>query len=420
MSELNVSVSGGASLELEREDLERRFKLNTKKCYYCGICEPLCPVFTPMFELQSREYEEGESLHVEDFKEIIDLCYYCKLCLVACGIGVDLPRLMLESKIYFVRQHGQTLQNRLLMNTELVGKLASRVAPLANAMLSNSLNRRLMEAVVGIDRRRTFPTVHSQTFPRWMRRHLTETRGRAGSDRPKVALFSGCFTDYYDPQVGIAAVQVLERNRAEIVYPDQRCCGIPMLSDGSLDAALENFRYNVAALAPLAREGYDIVVLSTPCSMTFKQEYVQFLDTDEARLVARHVYDVSYYLFRLHQRGRLDTDFQEVDGRLAYHVPCAARAQRIETAAVELLKLVPGLEVEVIDQGCCGFDGSFGFKQQYFDIAMEVGKRLFAGIEEAGVAETATDCPLCEVQIRDGAGVRTVHPVEVLKRAYGL
>jgi len=254
---------------VELEELLRRLKEDSQKCYYCGICEPLCPVFTPLFELRARDIEEGQAVTLEDFKPLIELCYYCKLCLVACGIGVDFPRLMLDGKIYLVQQQGQSLQNRLLMNTELVGRLSSWLAPLVNAAMRNSLNRRLMEALVGIDRRRTMPQVTGEPFPHWMAAHQPLRDGRH-----KVALFSGCFTDYYDPQVGIAAVQVLEHNGVEIIYPKQHCCGIPMLADGSVDQALKNFQYNVQMLAPLVEQGYDVVMLSTPCSMTFRQEVV--------------------------------------------------------------------------------------------------------------------------------------------------
>lgn len=401
---------------LQWADLEKRLKADAKKCYYCGVCEPLCPVFTPLFQLLAREYEEGgQPVTLEEFEPIVELCYYCKLCLLWCGIGVNFPRLMLEYKIDRVGERGQTLQNRLLMNAQLVGKLTSRIAPLVNWALTNPLNRHLMELVFGIDRRRTMPRVASESFPRWMRRR----RPKPGTGHRRVALFSGCFTDYYDPAVGIAAVNVLERNGVEILYPPQRCCGLPMLSEGSLDQALKNFRYNVSVLAPLVRDGYTVVVLDGPCAMTFRQEIPEFLGNDEARQVAFRVRDINQYLLELHQRGELDTDFQPVEGHMAYHASCAAKLQRLETAGVDLLRLIPGLVVERVDKGCCGFGGSFGFKKQSFDIANQVGAELFAWIRSTGADETVTDCPLCEVQIADGANVRTARPVEMLARAYG-
>jgi anaerobic glycerol-3-phosphate dehydrogenase C subunit len=404
---------------VDEQDLLQRLKFNINKCYYCGICEPLCPVFTPLFALWDREVEKGERLGMEDFRPVVDLCYYCKLCLLTCGIGVDLPRLMLESKVFYVQRHGQTFQNRLLMNTDLVGQLNGLVPPLANLALTNPISRRLMEAVIGVDRRRTFPKVPSQPFPRWYRRHVARRNPPSAANGRKVALFSGCYTDHFDPEVGIAATLVLEHNGVEIVYPEQRCCGIPKLADGSLEAARENFRYNLSRLAPLVRQGYEVVVISTPCSMTFKQEYLDYLGGEEAELVARHVFDISQYLHRMHERGELKTDFQPLPLKVAYHVPCAAKAQRVERAALELLALIPELQVTLIDRGCCGFDGTFGFKKQFFDLSMQVGKPLFEGIRQSGATHTATDCPLCEVQITDGTHTVTVHPIELLCQAYG-
>ena len=404
------------STPIELGDLDKRLRADTKKCYYCGICEPLCPAFTPLFKLLSREYEDGGAPTTRaEFEPIADLCYYCKLCLPACGIGVNFPRLVLDYKIARVKERGQTLQNNLLMNQELIGKLSSPIAPLANWALSNGLNRRVMEFVVGIDRRRTMPRIASEPFPRWMKNHKT----KPGTTGRKVAIFSGCFTDYYDPAVGIAAVQVLERNGVEIIYPPQRCCGIPMLSEGSLDKAMQNFEYNTSVLAPLVKDGYTIVALDGPCAMTFRQEVPQFLKSEDARNVGFRVRDINQYLIEMRKRNELDLQFNSVEGKMAYHASCAAKLQRIETAGFELLQLVPGLTVERVDKGCCGFDGSFGFKKQTFDIANQVGKELFAWVKSTGANEAVTDCPLCEVQIADGAQVRTAHPVEVLARAYG-
>lgn len=401
-------------MTLNPAELEQRLKADTKKCYYCGICEPLCPVFKPLFELLAREYEDGQTVALEDFGPLVDLCYYCKLCLLACGIGVNFPRLMLDYKIWQVQTRGQTLQNRLLMETELVGKLSSRIAPLANWALTNPLNRRLMEFIAGIDRRRMMPQVASEPFPRWIKQRSPQS----GATRHKVALFSGCFTDYYDPAHGIAAVRVLEHNGAEIVYPPQRCCGLPMLADGSLERALANFRYNVSLLAPLAKAGYTIVVLDAPCAMTFRQEVPQFLDSDEARQLAFRVRDINQYLLELHRHGELDTHFQPLEGKVAYHASCGAKLQHIELVGVELLRLIPGLVVERVDRGCCGFGGTFGFKKQCFDISNQVGTDLFAWIRSSGVSEAVTDCPLCQLQIAQKVGTRTARPVEVLARGY--
>ena len=398
------------------DDIYKRLKTDTKKCYYCGICEPLCPVFKPLFKLLEREYEDGgEPIKREEFEPIMDLCYYCKLCLPACGIGVDFPRLVLDYKITRVKERGQTLQNTLLMSQETIGKVSSPIAPIANWALSNGLNRRVMEFVAGIDHRRTMPKVSGEPFPRWMKNH----KPKPGTSGRKVAIFSGCFTDYFDPAVGIAAVQVLERNGVEIMYPPQRCCGISMLSEGSLDKALQNFEYNTSVLAPLVKQGYTIVVLDGPCAMTFRQEVPQFLKTEDARNVGFRVRDINQYLMEMHKRNELDTNFNPVEGKIAYHASCAAKLQRIETAGFELLKLIPGLMVERVDQGCCGFDGTFGFKKQTYAIANEVGKHLFEWVKTTGANEAATDCPLCEVQIADGAHVRTAHPIQVIARAYG-
>ncbi|MDR3576970.1 MAG: heterodisulfide reductase-related iron-sulfur binding cluster [Anaerolineaceae bacterium] len=140
---------------------------------------------------------------------------------------------------------------------------------------------------------------------------------------------------------------------------------------------------------------------------------------EDARNIAFRVRDIGQYLLDMHNRGDLDTNLQPVQGKVVYHASCAAKLQHIEKAGSDLLRLIPGLEVEQQNQGCCGFDGSFGFKKQSFDLSNQVGADLFKWVQASGASKAVTDCQLCEVQIADGAHIRTAHPVEVLARAYG-
>jgi len=200
-------------------------------CSGCRRCLPLCPSFKVMFDRLDTDAVDGdvEKLPAQDVKEVVDLCFQCKLCYNHCPYTpphrwqVDFPRLMLRSRSAEARAKGVTLQDRFLGNTELVGRLGSATAPFSNWGSSFPPQRALMQAVVGIHKKRDLPAFHRETFSAWFDRR----KPAAFEPQARVALFATCSVDFNDPATGKAAVAVLERNRVEVSLPAQRCCGMP-------------------------------------------------------------------------------------------------------------------------------------------------------------------------------------------------
>jgi glycerol-3-phosphate dehydrogenase subunit C len=153
-----------------------------------------------------------------------------------------------------------------------------------------------------------------------------------------------------------------------------------------------------------------------------KREAEEILGVDDPDLeaVRGRLYDICEYLALLHERGELRTDFQEVDLELPYHAPCQQRGHGIGTPALDLMALVPGLRATQVDATCCGIAGTYGLKREKYEIAMAVGKRLFDRVRESGSDEAVCDSETCRWQITHATGVASLHPVEVLHRAYGL
>jgi Fe-S oxidoreductase len=231
-----------------------------------------------------------------------------------------------------------------------------------------------------------------------------------------VALFYTCYVNYNDPEVGKAAVEVLERNGLEVTCPEQRCCGMPFLDGGDIEAATEKARFNLRSLGAAVEDGFDIVVPGPTCSYMLKLEYPALLG-EIAGALSSHTYDISEYLMKLHAQGALDTSFAGSAGKVVYQVPCHLKAQSIGYKSRDLMQLIPGTTVEMVER-CSGHDGTWGVKKEYFDLSMKVGQRLFEDVEQAQPALAVTDCPLAAMQIEQGTGVRPVHPVQVLQRAY--
>jgi Fe-S oxidoreductase len=436
-------------------------------CSGCRRCLPLCPSFKVLFDRLDVDAVDGdvEKLPARDVSEVVDLCYQCKLCFNHCPYTpphrweVDFPRLMLRARAADARANGVRLQDRMLGNTELVGKLGRLAAPLSNWMNELAVHRAFVHAVAGIHKDRNLPRFHRQTFTRWFkaRGHATTAgdasaagaapagvtadrasaagapTARGTADRAsaagvptgrapaayKVALFHTCTVEYNDPATGRAAVRVLERNRVDVSVPEQRCCGMPYLDGGAVDQAKALIRDNVKSLAAAVREGRTIVVPGPTCSYMLKQEYPWLEGGDDAKLVARNTRDLFEYLAELHAAGKLDTGFTRPVGAVTYHVPCHLRAQKIGHKSADVLRLIPGAEVEVVEK-CSAVDGTWGFKKQYHELSLKLAQPLFDAITRADAPVTATDCPLAALQIAQGTGRQAKHPIRVLAAAYGL
>src|SRR5215831_20679555 len=406
-------------------------------CNGCRRCLPLCPSFKVMFERLDVDAVDGdvEKLPAADLKEVVDLCYQCKLCYNHCPYtpphrwAVDFPRLMLRARAAEARTSGVTLQDRMLGNTDLVGRVGSLLAPLSNWMNELVVHRAFMQWIAGIHRKRRLPRFHRPTFSAWFRRRPQTAAGAARAAAPaasaasvpsvnrKVALFATCSVEYNAPEIGRAAVGVLERNGVDVTLPEQRCCGMPYLDGGAVDQCRDLVRDNVRTLAAAVREGRDIVSPGPTCSYMLKQEYPWLDGSEDARLVAANTRDIFEYLAKLHAAGELDTKFAKPVGAITYHVPCHLRAQNIGHKSAEVLRAIPGTSVDVVEK-CSAVDGTWGFKTEYYELSMKLAMPLFDAVT-TGAPVAATDCPLAALQIAQGTGRRAKHPVEILAAAYG-
>lgn len=238
------------------------------------------------------------------------------------------------------------------------------------------------------------------------------------SEDLRVAYFVGCFADRCNPQLAQTLVKILEQNGIEVIVPEQKCCGLPQLAYGRTQDFHENARFNLKVLSQVVRDGYQVVTACDSCALALKKEYPHFLPTEEAKLVAQRSFEICEYLLMLRNEGKLALDLKEVPLRVAYKAPCHAIARGTQQAELRLVDLVPGLTRKEIQDNCCGIGGTFGFKHESFDISMKIGKRLFREIERVKVDRVITTCPTCKLQIEQGTGIQTIHPLELLSTAY--
>lgn len=236
----------------------------------------------------------------------------------------------------------------------------------------------------------------------------------------RVAYYSGCFANYYYPEVGEATLAIMRKNGVEVVVPAQVCCGLPMMSKGNVKEALGNMRKNTAALSDLVSRGYAIITTSSSCGLFLKQEYPRSLQTEEAKSVAQNLYHFSEYMLKLHAIGEMNMELAHIEQTVFYHTPCHLRAQEIGQPTVDLLELIPGTKVVKISELCCGMGGAYGYEKANFNLSKEIAAKLYSEIKENPTDRIVTDCGGCRLQIRAGTNRPVNHPTLLLAEAYGL
>ncbi len=401
-------------------------ELTLDQCIKCNICVTACPVtaVTDLFPGPKYEAPQGGRFRQEtqpSTDHSIDYCSGCRVCNMVCPTGVRIAEINARVRAHMVKT-GQIkgrarLRNNLLARPETLGKLGQPLAPLTNLLLHNALGRWFAHKLLGIAPHAALPHFASHKFSSWFRKHTPLSMVTR-----KVVYFHGCATEYYEPRVGKAAVHVLEANGFEVLVPPQNCCGLPLLSNGEFQAAHTYHEKNIHHLVKYIRQGYVIVGTSTSCTLTLKEEAPELLDnfSPEARLLAENTYDLSEFLLLLWETGDLNTEnLRPLPLTLPYHPPCQYRAHRLGIPSLELLQLIPELQIQLSQAACCGVAGTYGYKQEKYEIAMRVGEPLFQFVRHSRAPLVLCDSETCRWQITRATGLPAIHPIELLAAAYG-
>ena len=410
----------------------------TATCNRCGECRSqapavrMCPIFrfSPCEEasprakanlirgILTRSIELGR-LTSDRFKGVADLCVHCHSCPSECPAGVDIPKLMMESKAAYVLANGLRLTDWVMTRLDLLSALASRIAPLANWAMGNRQMRWLLAKTLGIAQGRKLPRLSSRSFlRRAARRRLVRPVRRSGQ---KVLYFVDTFANYHDPPLAEAAVAVLKHNGVSVfVHPEQWPSGMASIACGALDHARQIARHNVALLAEGVRQGYQVVATEPAAALCLTHEYLYLVEDDDARLVAANTSEVCSYLWKMHLTGGLQLDFKPLHASLGYHAPCHLRALNVGSPGENLLGLIPGLRIHHLERGCSGMAGTFGLAERNFRSSLRAGWGLISRLRDPAIQAGTTECSACRIQMEQGTTKRTIHPIKLLALAYGL
>ncbi|MGF1611779.1 MAG: (Fe-S)-binding protein [Kiloniellales bacterium] len=417
-------------------------------CHGCRRCFNLCDSFPRLFDLiDESETGELDSVDSKDFKPVVDACTLCDMCfMTSCPyvppheFDLDFPHLMLRYRAMELKQGKRNRMAEQLTETDRNGKLASLAPGLANwaSDTGNKLTRPLLETVAGVDREAALPKFHGKTFALRAKQEVPEVNRSAPAFGRKAVLYATCFVNYNNPRTGTAARAILAKNGVEtaVVYP--ACCGMPQLEQGNLERVAESARRVAGELKGWIDKGYDVIALTPSCALMLKFEWPLILpDDEEVKRLSRATFDITQYVVDIAKTEGLAEGLKPLDGGVALHLACHARAQNVGAKAVEMLRLIPEADVSVI-QRCSGHGGSWGIMKGNFATGIKFGRQTARQAAQSGKRYLSSECPLAGLHILqgierlDGAGGPADqgpadsadrdahHPIELFARAYGL
>jgi Fe-S oxidoreductase len=404
-------------------------------CHGCRRCFSLCQAFPTLFEaIDASPTMELDSVDKSVYAKVVEHCYLCDMCFMTkCPYvpphpwNVDFPHLMLRAKAVGARKRGLGLRERVLSATDAVGRIAGIpvVCEIVNAANRNATMRKVLDKTLGVDARAPLPKFYSRSARSRLRGKLrTDLPVRSTPEtRGQVVLFTTCYGNRNAPELAMDLAAVFEHNGIAVVLAQQeRCCGMPKLELGDLQAVERFKQVNVPQLDRLIGAGYDVVAPIPSCVLMFKQELrLMFADEPAVQRVAARVFDPFEYLLLRHKAGLLRTDFSGRLGKISYHVPCHLRVQNIGLKTRDVLRLVPDTTVEVIER-CSGHNGTYGVKREFRDASMKIGRPVFERVAASGADYYSSDCPMAGEQIASGLqeAREPTHPLKLLRIAYGI
>jgi FAD/FMN-containing dehydrogenase/Fe-S oxidoreductase len=426
----DYEFESGFSTELNWDN-DNGFQGMVELCHGCGGCRGeqsttggvMCPTYRAANEeIQStrgranmlRQAMSGglseEELFADEFsEEVLDLCIGCKGCARDCPSEVDMAKLRTEILHEKHQRGGTSLRDRLFANIDRLSALGSRFAPLANAAASLPGAGLLAEKTLGIASERDIPTFANESLVEWFEARGGAAVPEADADR-RAVVFPDTYTNYNDPAVGRAAIEVLEAAGIHVAVPEGLPgSGRPPLSKGFVEKARADARTNVEALTPMVEDGWDVVVVEPSDAVMFQSDYLDLLSGEAVEAVATNTYGVCEYLDRFRLDEALSFDAVGTDA-LAYHGHCHQKATKKDHHAVGVLRRA-GYAVEPVDSTCCGMAGSFGYEAEHYSMSQAIADILRDQLGSEDAETVVAPGTSCRTQLDEES---PAHPVQKL------
>lgn len=414
------------------DELERVFDL----CHGCRRCVSLCQSFPTLFDLVDESSTfEVDGVDKKDYWQVVDHCYLCDLCyMTKCPYtpphewNIDFPHLMLRAKAVKYKKGETKFRDRMITNTDTIGKLASIpvVVNAVNATNKNALTRKVLSKTLGIHEHAKIPEYHAKTARKVHSNLLNVQAGevKAGENTTgKVALFTTCYSNYNEPATADDLISVLQHNDIAVTLLNkEQCCGMPKLELGDLQAVERAKQANIPQMVKMIDAGWDIIAPVPSCVLMFKQELpLMFPDDRDVQKVKAAIYDPFEYLMLRHKAGLMNTDFKKPLGKVMIHSACHQRVQNMGPKTRQVLSLIPDSEVSTVDR-CSGHDGTYALKEEFHEASVKICRPVVKKVEQGELDYYGSDCPMAGKHIENvmDSGFETVHPISMLRIAYAI
>ncbi len=385
-------------------------------CIKCTICTMYCPVSkeTPLFPGPKQAGPDSERLRIKSpglVDSSLKYCTNCKRCEISCPSDVRIAEIIQDAKWRYLKKKFFRPRDFFMSRTDLAGRFGTLLAPLSNFFLKLDLMRFFLDIFLKIPGKRTLPKYNRTTFSKYFTKYMAE---RQKNFTRELLYFHGCYVNYNDLRLGTDTVDVLNEMDYGVKIADEKCCGVPLIANGYIEKATKNALHNINALS-LNDCTSRIVSTSSSCTFALTHEYESFLKVDNSSILNRTSY-ITRFLYEEFSEGNIP-QMGNIGLRAAYHSPCHLERQGGLIYTIGVLKMIPGLELIVLNSECCGISGTYGFKKEYYGISQKIGENLFRQIELAEPEVVITDCETCKMQIEMNTRYRVIHPVSIIKMA---
>lgn len=395
-------------------------EFNFEQCIKCTVCTVYCPVaaVNPLYPGPKQAGPDGERLRLkrpEFFDESLKWCLNCKRCEVACPSNVRIGDIIQAARIKHSKKK-PGLREYMLANTDFMGTMASPFAPLVNVAVGLKPVKMVMDKTIGIDHRRMFPKYSFGTFESWLKRN----RKKQAQFARQVSYFHGCYVNYNNPQLGKDFVKIMNALGVGVLLLEkEKCCGVPLISNGLIDQAKRQGEQNIASIRRSVVENkIPVLGTSSTCTFTLRDEYPHLLGIENSD-VRDSIELATRYIYRMLSAGDVKLRFKKNAPKLrvAYHTACHMEKLGWAYYSIELLRMIPSVELIALDSQCCGIGGTYGFKKENYETSQAVGDSLFRKIEASGCDVVSTDCETCKWQIEMSTSKEVIHPLSILANA---
>ena len=390
-----------------------------EQCIKCTVCTVYCPMVAvnPDYPGPKQAGPDGERYRLKNpmfYDDALDLCLNCKRCEVACPSNVKIGDLIQSARLKYSSKKPK-LRDFMLANTDLLGSVATTMAPVVNFTLGLKPVKAVMEGMLAIDHHRTFPKYSGQKFETWFKRHALK---KQEAYTKKVSYFHGCYANYNYPKLAKDFVKIMNALGYGVnLLEKEKCCGVALISNGFKDQAVKQAELNLGSIRKAVGRGEPVLTTSSTCTFTMRDEYVHILEIDNSD-VRNSIALATKFIYELVDAGKAKLVFKEdYRKRIAYHTPCHMEKLGWAVYSTSLMRMIPGVDFNMLDSQCCGIAGTYGFKKEHYNDSQKIGESLFRQIADLNVDMVATDCETCKWQIEMSAKVHVENPISIIADA---